>query len=56
MKGLLHLYLKDIKAHRVALAAHAAVAAALVVGPVLSFYFMEKQLLAWAGDGYGYKK
>ncbi len=35
MKGLLHLYLKDIKAHRVALAVHAAVVAALVVGLVI---------------------
>lgn len=32
MKGLLSLYLKDIKAHRVALAIHAAVVAALAVG------------------------
>ena len=35
MKGLLHLYLKDIKAHRIALAVHAAVVAALAVGLVV---------------------
>ena len=35
MKGLLHLYLKDIKAHRIALVVHAAVVAALAVGLVV---------------------
>jgi len=35
MKGLLHLYLKDIKAHRVVLAIHVAVVTALAVGLVI---------------------